>query len=101
MTRTERSVYPRAVLRDRSESKSGLDKSLRKGGAGGHNWGKLADERMLEDTAFDDEQHDLQANVDEHDDDSTSSESVDSIGMSPFIPALCPLLLTLLVDCQS
>ena len=29
----------------RSESKSGLDKSDRKGGAGAHNWGSYADEQ--------------------------------------------------------
>ena len=56
---------------------------------------------MLEDSAFDDEQHDLELQADEHDDDAASSESVDSIGMPPFILALLPLLLTLLVDCQS
>ncbi|KAG6380242.1 hypothetical protein JVT61DRAFT_8334 [Boletus reticuloceps] len=43
MTRTERATFPRALVRDRSESKSGLDKSLRKGGNGGHNWGSLVD----------------------------------------------------------
>ncbi|KAF8128622.1 hypothetical protein EV363DRAFT_406390 [Boletus edulis] len=43
MTRTERATFPRALVRDRSESKSGLDKSLRKGGNGGHNWGGLLD----------------------------------------------------------
>jgi len=56
MTRTERSVFPRAVLRDRSESKSGMDKSFRKGGAGTHNWGSLADEADLEYDAINDEQ---------------------------------------------
>ncbi|KXN80694.1 hypothetical protein AN958_08362 [Leucoagaricus sp. SymC.cos] len=57
MTRTERAAYPRAVNRDRSESRTGLDPSLRKGGAGNHNWGSLADERRLEDTALDDEEY--------------------------------------------
>ncbi|KAJ2922905.1 hypothetical protein H1R20_g14165, partial [Candolleomyces eurysporus] len=33
MTRTARAAYPRAVMKDRSESRSGLDSSLRKGGA--------------------------------------------------------------------
>ncbi|KAJ8521593.1 hypothetical protein ONZ45_g1777 [Pleurotus djamor] len=59
MTRTERSVNPRAVIRDRSESKSGLDKSMPKNGAGTHNWGSFADERELEDAALADEQQDL------------------------------------------
>ncbi|EGO01155.1 hypothetical protein SERLA73DRAFT_179248 [Serpula lacrymans var. lacrymans S7.3] len=59
MTRTERSVFPRAAVRDRSESKSGLDKSLRKNGGGYHNWGSLADEGYLEAAALEDEQRDL------------------------------------------
>lgn len=44
MTRTERATFPRALIRDRSESKSGLDKSLRKGGSGLYNWGSIHDE---------------------------------------------------------
>lgn len=60
MTRTERAVSPRAIIKDRSESKTGLDKSLRKGGAGTHNWGSIDNERELEDAAFEDEQHDIQ-----------------------------------------
>jgi len=55
MTRTERSSYPRAVKKDRSESKTGMDKSLRKDGAGPHNWGALKDELELERAADDDE----------------------------------------------
>ncbi|KAF8496309.1 hypothetical protein JB92DRAFT_3126148 [Gautieria morchelliformis] len=54
MTRTERSFSPRAVIRDRSESKSGLDKSSRKGGAGAHNWGSYADEQDHEYRALED-----------------------------------------------
>ncbi|KAG6842049.1 hypothetical protein C0991_003575 [Blastosporella zonata] len=56
MTRTARSSFPRAINRDRSESKSGLDKSIRKNGAGAHSWGSLADERELELAAMDDEE---------------------------------------------
>ncbi|KAH7098163.1 hypothetical protein BKA62DRAFT_759458 [Auriculariales sp. MPI-PUGE-AT-0066] len=44
MTRTERATYPRAIVKDRSESKSGLDKRVHKNGAGAHGWGALADE---------------------------------------------------------
>ncbi|PFH50873.1 hypothetical protein AMATHDRAFT_104992, partial [Amanita thiersii Skay4041] len=58
MTRTARASYPRAVNRDRSESKSGLDASLRKGGAGRHNWGGIANERDLEAAAMRDEEFD-------------------------------------------
>ncbi|KAH9474445.1 hypothetical protein JR316_0012904 [Psilocybe cubensis] len=56
MTRTARAAYPRAVIKDRSESRSGLDTSLRKSGAGHHNWGALADERTLETAALEDDQ---------------------------------------------
>ncbi|KAH7910893.1 hypothetical protein BJ138DRAFT_1151831 [Hygrophoropsis aurantiaca] len=59
MTRTERSNYPRAIVRDRSESKSGLDKSIRKHGAGPHNWGNIADEKYLEAAGLDDEEREL------------------------------------------
>jgi len=52
MTRTARAIYPRALTRDRSESKSGLDKSFAKHGAGNHNWGSLQDEtHPVEDAA--------------------------------------------------
>ncbi|KAI5117414.1 hypothetical protein M0805_005474 [Coniferiporia weirii] len=54
MTRTERATSPRAILKDRSESKSGYDKSLRKGGAGPHNWGSMRDELELEREALED-----------------------------------------------
>jgi len=60
MTRTERSAFPRALVKDRSESKSGLDKSIRKNGGGHHNWGSLADETYLEAAAMEDEQRDLE-----------------------------------------
>lgn len=59
MTRTERAAYPRALNRDRSESRTGLDPSIRKGGAGNHNWGSLADEGRLEAGAYDDEDMEL------------------------------------------
>ncbi|KAI0292851.1 hypothetical protein BC826DRAFT_894161, partial [Russula brevipes] len=41
MTRTERSHSLRALLKDRSEARNGMDSSVPKGGAGGHNWGSL------------------------------------------------------------
>jgi len=55
MTRTARATYPRAVIKDRSESRSGLDASMRKSGAGHHNWGSIADEVYLESAAMEDE----------------------------------------------
>ncbi|KAF9224894.1 hypothetical protein BS17DRAFT_779233 [Gyrodon lividus] len=66
MTRTERAAFPRALVRDRSESKSGLDKSLRKGGSGHYNWGNLADESYLEAAALEDEARDLADSEDEN-----------------------------------
>ncbi|KAF8351982.1 hypothetical protein F5887DRAFT_8587 [Amanita rubescens] len=61
MTRTERASYPRAVLRDRSLSRSGLNPQLRKGGAGRHNWGGLEDESQLESQAMYDEAKELES----------------------------------------
>jgi hypothetical protein len=64
MTRTARAAYPRAMIKDRSETRTGLEgnrRSMPKDGAGGHNWGSLADERQnelaaLEDASFDEEE---------------------------------------------
>lgn len=58
MTRTERATSPRAILKDRSESKSGMNKRTPKGGAGTHNWGSLSNERDLEDAAMFDQETD-------------------------------------------
>ncbi|KAH0831234.1 hypothetical protein J3R83DRAFT_13818 [Lanmaoa asiatica] len=80
MTRTERATFPRALIRDRSESKSGLDKSLRKGGGGHHNWGSIADEGYLEAAALEDEQQALAAEPDRRD----SLEKHPSEGSSNF-----------------
>jgi Hyaluronan / mRNA binding family len=56
MTRTARAAFPRAVEKDRHESRTGLSASLRKDGGGAHNWGNaLQDEQLLEDEAFADE----------------------------------------------
>ncbi len=81
MTRTERAVFPKAMLKDRSESRSGLDKSLRKNGAGQHNWGRLADERELEFAALDDEAMDMQKEETDVDAD-TASQTSDSSSLS-------------------
>ncbi|KZT71535.1 hypothetical protein DAEQUDRAFT_724052 [Daedalea quercina L-15889] len=59
MTRTERSAYPHALIKDRSVSKNGMDTRTPKGGAGGHNWGNLSRERDLEEAASYDEQDDF------------------------------------------
>jgi len=65
MTRTERSLSPRAIIKDRSESKTGMDKALRKGGGGSHNWGNINEEYDLETEALDDERQVLADNKEE------------------------------------
>jgi hypothetical protein len=66
MTRTARAAYPRAVIRDRSESRSGLDTTIRKDGAGQHNWGSIADEGQLEFDAMQDELREAEMEEDEN-----------------------------------
>ncbi|KAI6145170.1 hypothetical protein BKA82DRAFT_4170580 [Pisolithus tinctorius] len=66
MTRTERATYPRAAMRDRSLSKSGLDNHIRKGGGGHHNWGRLAEEEYLEAAAREDSAREFSKESDEH-----------------------------------
>ncbi|KAF9029573.1 hypothetical protein BDZ89DRAFT_1091790 [Hymenopellis radicata] len=75
MTRTARAVFPKAMIKDRSESRSGLDKSLRKNGGGQHNWGSLADERDLEFAALDDEAMDMQKEETDVDADTATTDS--------------------------
>jgi len=58
MTRTERSHSLRALLKDRSEARNGMDSSVPKGGAGGHNWGSL--DQVHEITALVDEDADFE-----------------------------------------
>jgi hypothetical protein len=48
MTRTERSHSLRALVKDRSEARNGMDSSVPKGGAGAHNWGSLGSELLYE-----------------------------------------------------
>ncbi|KAJ3814896.1 hypothetical protein EV368DRAFT_16647, partial [Lentinula lateritia] len=43
MTRTAKAAFPRAIIKDRSQSRSGFSKKMKKGGAGSHNWGKLGE----------------------------------------------------------
>lgn len=62
MTRTERSLSPRAMIKDRSESKTGMDKAFRKGGAGSHNWGNINEYLLETEVLDDDEGQDLAAN---------------------------------------
>ena len=73
MTRTARAAFPRAIIKDRSESKTGLDKSLRKNGAGHHNWGSLAHEDALVSAALEDGE--LELRVEESGSDTTGSQT--------------------------
>ncbi|KAG1819205.1 uncharacterized protein BJ212DRAFT_1344682 [Suillus subaureus] len=77
MTRTERAVFPRALLRDRSNSKSGLDKSVRKNGSGQHNWGSINDERYLEAAALADKEEE------EFEEDTTDQQRNNSVHKKP------------------
>ncbi|KZV67710.1 hypothetical protein PENSPDRAFT_46398 [Peniophora sp. CONT] len=61
MTRTERASSPKAQQHDRSENKGGIDSSIRKGGAGAHNWGSIDDEARYEQEGLEDERLDIQA----------------------------------------
>lgn len=60
MTRTERSQSLRALAKDRSGSRNGMDTSTPKGGAGAHNWGSLDSEFRYEDDALLDEAADFE-----------------------------------------
>ncbi|KAJ6453582.1 hypothetical protein C8R45DRAFT_1039111 [Mycena sanguinolenta] len=77
MTRTSRSASLRSILKDRSESKTGLNNNLRKNGGGAHNWGSLENERELEFAGIDDGQQELAMDEDllDNDDDSQSAHS--------------------------
>jgi len=55
MTRTERSQSLRALLKDRSEARNGMDSSVPKGGAGAYNWGSIDSEFDYENAALADE----------------------------------------------
>lgn len=61
MTRTDRASSPRAQQHDRSENKGGVDTSIRKGGAGAHNWGSVDEEARYEQQGLEDERIDIQA----------------------------------------
>jgi Hyaluronan / mRNA binding family len=54
------------VVRDRSLSRTGLDKSIRKNGAGQHNWGCITDEAELEFAALKDEELEFAADATEN-----------------------------------
>ncbi|KAJ7092812.1 hypothetical protein B0H15DRAFT_832563 [Mycena belliarum] len=82
MTRTSRSASLRSVLKDRSESKTGLSNALRKNGGGAHNWGSLTHERDLEFAGIDDGQHELELEGDSSSDVDADSHSAHSDDVS-------------------
>ncbi|KAJ7450815.1 hypothetical protein FB451DRAFT_1285216 [Mycena latifolia] len=91
MTRTSRSASLRSVLKDRSESKTGLNNALRKNGGGAHNWGSLEHERDLEFAGIDDGQQELDEQLDddsENDSHSAHSDEVTAPYKKPSSPVL-------------
>jgi hypothetical protein len=60
-------IYPNSsnTLSYSSESRSGLNNGIRKGGAGGHNWGSLADEIEYEATDMREEEYEGEAGEEE------------------------------------
>ncbi|CCO35901.1 peptidyl-prolyl isomerase D (cyclophilin D) [Rhizoctonia solani AG-1 IB] len=84
MTRTERAAYPRAINKDRSEARNGMDRSLKKGGAGG--WGTIDDEM-----AVGQDEYERDEGRDEVRDDLTNSSAS---GKSPEIPRRASITMT-------
>ncbi|CAE6458028.1 unnamed protein product [Rhizoctonia solani] len=84
MTRTERAAYPRAINKDRSEARNGMDRSLKKGGAGG--WGTIDDEM-----AVGQDEYERDEGRDEVRDDLTNSSTS---GKSPEIPRRASITMT-------
>lgn len=65
MTRTERAHHPRAIVRDRSVSKTGLSSGVRKHGAGQHNWGDAEHELEWEELAVQDGKREVEEEEEE------------------------------------
>ncbi|KAJ7243585.1 hypothetical protein B0H12DRAFT_1130473 [Mycena haematopus] len=86
MTRTSRSASLRSMLKDRSESKTGLNNNLRKNGGGAHNWGSLENERDLEFAGIDDGQQELDEELGD-DEDSLSGHSDEPASLAKKSPA--------------
>lgn len=86
MTRTERSHSLRALIKDRSEARNGMDSSLPKGGAGAHNWGSLESELRHETEGLIDEAAEFNDQADE-----TGGMRMPARLLRAFVP---PLLLT-------
>ncbi|KAF8597573.1 hypothetical protein BDV93DRAFT_369268 [Ceratobasidium sp. AG-I] len=89
MTRTERAVHPRALAKDRSESRTGYDKSVKKGGAGG--WGSLDDDITAGQEDFIEHQEEAR---DEVSDRMTSSSGASDARKSPDMPRRASITLT-------
>ncbi|KAG8771273.1 hypothetical protein FRC12_003721 [Ceratobasidium sp. 428] len=81
MTRTERAVHPRALAKDRSESRSGYDKSVKKGGSGG--WGTLDDDIAVQQEDYDIHEREKEEARDEVNDSMTNSSGASDARKSP------------------
>ncbi|KEP46352.1 putative peptidyl-prolyl isomerase D (cyclophilin D) [Rhizoctonia solani 123E] len=88
MTRTERSAHPRAVLKDRSEARNGMDKSMKKGGAAG-GWGTLQDEIEVGHDNYDENEA-----RDEVGDNMTTSSGLSDARKSPEMPRRASITMT-------
>lgn len=88
MTRTERASSPRALLKDRSLARNGMDKSLKKGGAAG-GWGTLSDE-----IATGHDEYDYDEARDELGDNMTMSSGASDARKSPEMPRRASITLT-------
>ncbi|CAE6480529.1 unnamed protein product [Rhizoctonia solani] len=88
MTRTERSAYPRAVLKDRSEARNGMDRSLKKGGAAG-GWGTIQDE-----IAGGQDDYEREEARDEVGDNMTTSSGMSDARKSPEMPRRASITMT-------
>ncbi|KAH7316398.1 hypothetical protein B0J17DRAFT_349731 [Rhizoctonia solani] len=89
MTRTERATYPRAVNKDRSEARNGMDKSMKKGGAAG-GWGTLEDEIAV----GHDEYNEREEARDEVNDNMTVSSGLSDARKSPEMPRRSSITMT-------
>ncbi|KAG8745082.1 hypothetical protein FRC10_008934 [Ceratobasidium sp. 414] len=92
MTRTERAVHPRALAKDRSESRSGLDKSVKKGGLGG--WGTLEDDIVAQQDDYDIHEREKEEARDEVSDNVTSSSGASDARKSPELPRRASITMT-------
>ncbi|KAJ1301346.1 hypothetical protein OPQ81_003745 [Rhizoctonia solani] len=80
MTRTERAAFPRAVNKDRSVARNGMNRSMVKGGAAG-GWGTIQDEIAGQQDDYNDNE-----GRDEFADNMTTSSGMSDARKSPEMP---------------